>query len=400
MRNTNKKWLVVFGAVLVQLCIGAVYSWSLFNQPLIDKFHWQKNDVIFTFSITIFIFAFTTIFSGNLQDKIGPRKVTMIGGVLYGAGLILTSTATTITQMHIYYGVIGGLGVGFCYVCPLSTCVKWFPAKKGFITGITVGAFGLGSLVFKSVIEFLLNSKGVSETFFYIGIIYLVIIVIGAQFLSTPDEEFSSILIEKNSLNKLKNYTVTEMIKTRSFPLIWIMYLFGSLGGLLIIGSAKDIGVQLAGLSPQISANSVSTIAFFNAGGRLVWGSLSDKLSRLKVIFILFTITGISMFVMSVVDLKFFTFFICIASITFCFGGFLAIFPTITGDFYGTKNLGANYGIIYQAYGLSALIGPFIISNTNNFKTTFIILTILSMLGASLTFLVKNPNKATSKSVQ
>ncbi|MGL4772333.1 MAG: MFS transporter [Clostridium sp.] len=158
----NKKftpWIVVLGAILIQICIGSVYSWSLFNGPLREKFGFSQNDIILTFSIVVFVFAFTTIFSGRLQDKIGPKKVSLIGGIVYGLGLILTSRATSIIEFYIYYGVIAGIGIGFCYVCPLSTCIKWFPNKKGLITGITVGAFGLGSLVFKPIIENLIAIK-------------------------------------------------------------------------------------------------------------------------------------------------------------------------------------------------------------------------------------------------
>lgn len=390
----KQKWFVVLGAVLIQLCIGAVYSWSLFNEPLILKFGWSKNNVVFTFSMVIFIFAFTTMFSGRLQDKIGPKKVSLIGGAIYGLGLILTSTATTLIQLYIYYGVIAGIGIGFCYVCPLSTCIKWFPNKKGLITGITVGAFGLGSLIFKTVIENLLISVGVSQTFLYIGIIYLVLIILGSLFLKLPPTEDSNDSIKERLTTNENNYTTIEMIKTKTFPVLWIVYLLGTMSGLLVIGLAKDIGVQLAGLDAGTAANVVAIIALFNAGGRLIWGALSDKLGRVKVILILFSITALSMFYMSFMPLKLVSFFIVSSSITFCFGGFLAVFPTITGDFYGMKNLGANYGIVYQAYGISALIGPIISANTGSLITTFLIAGIVSVIGLLLSFTIKIPKKS------
>ncbi|MFT9497365.1 L-lactate MFS transporter [Anaerosolibacter sp.] len=391
--KNNAGWLVVFGAILIQICIGAVYSWSLFNEPLMEKFGWSENDVVFTFSIVIFIFAFTTIFSGRLQDKIGPKKVSLIGGIVYGIGLILTSTATSIAQLHIYYGVVAGIGIGFCYVCPLSTCVKWFPDKKGLITGITVGAFGLGSFVFKSVIQTLLSLKGVSQTFLYVGIIYLLLIVIGAQFLKLPIKDDFSKFKEENTTLEENNYTLSEMIKTKTFITLWIMFLLGTMSGLLVIGLAKDIGVQLAGLAPSVAANVVAIIALFNASGRIIWGALSDKLGRIKVVVILFVITSASMFYMSFITLHFLNFFIAVASIAFCFGGFLAVFPTITGDFYGMKNLGANYGIVYQAYGISAIIGPIIAANTGSLITTFIIAGIFSVVGIILTLTIRVPKR-------
>lgn len=387
--NMFNRWFVVFGAVLLQLCIGAIYSWSLFNIPLSNKFGWTNNEIVLTFSITVFVFAFSTIFSGKLQDKIGPRIVATIGGILYGGGLVLASTATSIIQLYIYYGVIAGAGVGFAYVCPLSTCVKWFPEKKGMITGIAVGAFGLGSLIFKSVIQFFLANKGVSATFFYLGIIYFVLVVIGAQFLRLP---MGYEVKEKLKTDKDKNsFTVMEMLSTKAFYLLWVMFLFGSMSGLLIIGLAKDIGIQLAKLDIASAANAVALIAIFNASGRLIWGTLSDKLGRIKVIFIMFIITAITMIALSIISLNIVTYFICLGAIAFCFGGFLAVFPTITGEFYGLKNLGGNYGIVYQAYGLAALVGPIIVANVGNLKPTFIISAILAIIGAGLSLMVKAP---------
>ncbi|WZL72966.1 OFA family MFS transporter [Clostridiaceae bacterium 35-E11] len=384
------RWFVVLGAVLLQLSIGAIYSWSLFNQPLIDKFGWQKNEVVLTFSIAIFIFAFSTIFSGRLQDKIGPRIIATVGGLLYGGGLMLASTATSIMQLYIYYGVIAGAGVGFAYVCPLSTCVKWFPEKKGFITGIAVGAFGLGSFLFKSIIQFFLTSYGVSATFFYLGAIYLILVIIGAQFLVLPPVGYGLAAEKVKNPIKTNNFTVGEMLKTKSFYFLWIMFLFGCVSGLLVIGLAKDIGVQLAGLEPDVAANAVAMIALFNAGGRLIWGTLSDQFGRVKVVLMMFLITSACMLTMSIISLSFVTFFICLSGIAFCFGGFLAVFPTITGDFYGMKNLGANYGIVYQAYGLAALAGPVIVANAGGLKPTFIIAAVLAIVGALMTFGVKS----------
>lgn len=388
-KNTMNRWFVVLGAILVQLAIGAIYSWSLFNQPLMDKFGWQKNEVVLTFSIAVFVFAFSTIFSGRLQDKIGPKIVATVGGLLYGGGLILASTATSIMQLYIYYGIIAGAGVGFAYVCPLSTCVKWFPEKKGFITGIAVGAFGLGSLLFKSIIQFFLVSYGVSATFFYLGVIYLILVVVGAQFLVLPPAGYDLAMEKSNLSTEANDLAVAEMIKTKSFYFIWLMFLFGCVSGLLVIGLAKDIGVQLAGLKPDVAANAVAMIALFNAGGRLIWGTLSDKLGRIKVVLLMFVITSVCMLAMSIISLSFVTFFACLSGIAFCFGGFLAVFPTITGDFYGIKNLGANYGIVYQAYGLAALVGPVIVAYAGGLKPTFIIAAILSIVGALMTFWVK-----------
>lgn len=390
MKKSMNRWFVVMGAVLLQVCLGAIYSWSLFNQPLMDKFGWTKDQVVMTYSIAIFVFAFSTIFSGRLQDKIGPRKVATIGGILYGTGLILASMATSLPMLYISYGVLAGAGVGFAYVCPLSTCVKWFPEKKGFITGIAVGAFGAGSLIFKSVIQYFLATVGVSSTFMYLGIIYMTLVVIGAQFLRLPEAQATNI---KSSVPEEASYTVGEMIKTRSFIVTFATYLVACMPGLLVIGLAKDIGIEMVNLDAATAANAVALIALFNAGGRLAWGTISDKLGRVRSVTLMFVITAISLLVMSLVQMNFVLFFVCLAGIASSFGGFLAVFPTITGDFFGIKNLGANYGVVYQAYGIAALIGPVIKKNSSSLSQTFLIAAGFAIVGFALTFLAKSPEK-------
>ncbi|GEQ33673.1 OFA family MFS transporter [Marinilactibacillus psychrotolerans] len=388
MKISFNRWWVVIGAILVQLCIGGVYTWSLFNQPLANAYGWETNSVYLAYSIVIFIFAFTTIISGRLQDKFGPRKIATIGIVLYSAGLMLTSTAESLWQLYLYYSLIAGVGIGFVYVCPLSTCVKWFPDKKGFITGIAVGAFGLGGFLFNSFIQSFIESVGVSRAFFYQGIIYMIIGLIGAQLLRQPKintSEVSDKIINDNE------FTVTQMIKTKSFYLIWVIYLTGTITGLLVIGLAKDIGMDVAGLAPAIAANAVALAAIFNALGRITWGILSDKLGRLRVISVMFGLTAVAVGLLSTITPNTWLFFSIVAIIAFCFGGFLAVIPPLTSDYYGIKNLGANYGLVYQGYGIAALVGPMLISLAGGFKPAFLIAALLTIVGLILSLLVKPP---------
>ncbi len=380
------RWSVVFGAVLLQLCLGAIYSWSLFNQPLMDKFGWSSSEVVMTFSIAIFCFAASTLISGRLQDRIGPKKVAMIGGLLYGGGLLLASQAESLGMLYFAYGVLAGAGVGFAYVCPLATCVKWFPEKKGLINGIAVGAFGLGALVFKSVIVYLLETVGVSDAFLYLGLIYAVLVLIGAQFLRVPEAKTAG-----SQVTAAIEMKPGEMIRTSAFRLLWPIYLFGCISGLLVIGLAKDIGIELAGLEPAVAAEAVGVIALFNAGGRLAWGVLSDRFGRLRMLLAMCVLTASSMLVLAFVPMSFVVFFAALAAVSFCFGGFLALFPTIIGEFFGTRNLGGNYGIVYQAYGVAALAGPFIIAAVGDLHSTFMIAGALAIIGAVLTLKVRVP---------
>lgn len=384
---------MVLGAVLVQLCIGGVYTWSLFNQPLADAYGWDSNSVYLAYSMIIFIFALATIVSGRLQDKIGPRKVATIGILLYSIGLMLTSTAESLWQLYLYYSVMAGIGVGFVYVCPLSTCVKWFPDKKGFITGIAVGSFGLGGFLFNPFIQSFIASVGVSKAFLYQGVIYVIVGLIGAQLLRQPTERTSEVS-DKILINN--EFSVGEMLKTKSFYLIWIIYLTGTITGLLVIGLARDIGIDVAGLAPDLAANAVAVAAVSNAAGRISWGILSDKFGRMTIIYILFLLTAAAVGLLSFVTPSAWLFFGIVSMIAFCFGGFLAVIPPLTSDYYGTKNLGANYGLVYQGYGVAALVGPMLISVAGGFKPAFLIAAVLTIVGFVLSLFIKPPLKQTS----
>ena len=390
------RWLVVFGAVLIQLNLGAVYAWSLFNQPLIDKFGWAREDVVVTFSLTIAVFAFTTIFAGRLQDKIGPRWVATIGGVLLGIGLMLASQATTLFQLYFFYGVIGAIGIGMTYVCPLSACVKWFPDKRGFISGVAVAGFGLGGLVYKPIIGYLIELTDVSSTFLYLGIIYLVLVIVGAQLLKNPPEN------EQVSANQARanhdtnsEFTPKQMLSTPQFYLLWFMFLFGSVSGLLVISFAVDIGVDLADLTLEQAGNAVMVIALFNAAGRIILGNLSDRLGRKNTLMMIYGLTAIIMFYMSTNVMNYPMFLISVSLVGFCFGGFLSVFPSITADYYGTKNMGTNYGFMYQAYGLSAFGGPLVVKILP-FTQAFLLAGVICLAAIVMGKLVKVPTKASN----
>ncbi|MGM0903756.1 MAG: L-lactate MFS transporter [Bacillota bacterium] len=386
------RWFVVFGAVLIQLNLGAVYAWSLFNQPLIDKFGWAREDVVVTFSITIAVMAFSTIFAGRLQDQIGPRWGATIGGLLLGIGLILASQATTLLQLYFFYGVIGGMGIGMTYVSPLSACVKWFPDKRGFISGVAVAGFGLGGLIYKPVIGYLIELTGVSSAFLYLGFIYAALVVTGAQLLKNPPTvERLSNKRARSSRKSDSDFTPKQMLQTHQFYLLWFMFLFGSMSGLLVISFAVDIGVDMVNLNLEQAGNAVMVIALFNAGGRIVLGNISDIFGRKNTLMVIYGLTALFMFYMSIGSMNYPLFLIAVSFIGFCFGGFLAIFPSITADYYGIKNMGSNYGFMYQAYGLSAFVGPFVVKALP-FNHAFMLAGLICVVAILMAKLVKIPS--------
>lgn len=389
---------LILGTIIVQMGLGTIYTWSLFNQPLVNKFDWELSSVAITFSITSFALAFATLFAGRLQEKWGIRKLIALSGFILGLGLILTSQVSSLLMLYLLAGIVVGFADGTAYITSLSNLIKWFPNRKGLISGVSVSAYGLGSLIFKYINTAFIDHVGISQTFFYWGIIVMVMVVGGSFLLREAIIEETTMNTEnpQNTQDK-RDYTVKEMLVTKEAYLLFIMFFTACMSGLYLISIVKDIGVQLADLNVAVAANAVAMIAIFNTVGRLILGSLSDKVSRLKVIASTFLITAIAVTMLSFVHLNYGIFFACVAAIAFCFGGNITIFPAIVGDFFGLKNHSKNYGIVYQGFGLGALAGSFIAAFLGGFKPTFIIIGILCILSFIIAILIKLPSRLKAK---
>lgn len=387
----RNKWVVVVGALSAQVAIGALYAWSMFNQPISEAYGWSTVQVYTTYSIALASFALTMILSGRLQLKLGPRKTALIGGLLYSGGVLLASQATSTTMLYATYGIITGAGVAFVYVCPLSTLVKWFPDKKGTVTGLATAGFALGGFIFKYVIDFLLGDSGftpeiVSSTFLTVGSIYAVMTIGGALLLDVPE---NGAVVCKVPQTEGKDYTRREMVRTGNFYKLLISDMLALMPGLLVIGLAKDIGQQFVGLNYETAALIVGIIALVNAGGRLASGSLADKLGALKVYRAMYFVTIVSLAILAFVNLNLPIFLIAIMGIAIGYGSFLSLVPTIVGRLFGGKYFSANYALIFQAYGIAALVGPVIKKNTTGFDQTFMIAMTTAILGLVVAMMIK-----------
>ncbi|OGQ48238.1 MAG: hypothetical protein A3I09_01520 [Deltaproteobacteria bacterium RIFCSPLOWO2_02_FULL_47_10] len=375
----KNRWLVVVGALIIQISLGAVYIYSIFKTPLQQMLGWDKSQVVLPAQIILVIFAVSMIFAGRLQDKIGPRKTATIGGIILGLSLILagfTQKFGGLTWFILTFSLIGGIGIGMAYVCPISSCLKWFPDKRGLITGLAVAGFGAGGLIFAPIAKSLIEASNILHAITVLGVIFLVAVVVGAQFLSTPPADFRPEgWSPKAATSSKADYTWREMLSTVQFYLLWLTYFAGCTAGLMIIMNASTIwqsfaantaaagsvldstlfdGIKTAG------AASVSTIAIFNAVGRIAWGKISDSLgNRIKTLIIMFIICACAMLFLNRLT-TYPLFIIGTGLIGFCFGGFLALYPAITADFFGTKNVGVNYGILFTAYGAGGLFGPWL----------------------------------------
>lgn len=379
--------LIVLGTIICQMGLGTIYTWSLFNQPLVDKFHWGLGDVATTFSITSFFLAFATLFAGKLQERFGIRNLTLVSGVLVGLGLIASAHVQSLDMIYLLAGVVVGFAVGIAYISTLSNLIKWFPDNKGLISGISVGAFGSGSLLFKYVNAALISGAGVSAAFFYWGVIVMALIVLGSLLLKEPAQ-----VNQTTNHHVLSNdYTVRQMLASKEAYMLFVIFFAACMSGLYLIGIVKDMGVQLAGMDLATAANTVSAVAIFNTAGRIILGTLSDKVGRMRVISFTMLVTILAIAALSFLTLSHTLFFICVGAVAFCFGGNITVFPAIVGDFFGLKNHSKNYGIIYQGFGLGALAGSFVANHFGGFHATFMVMGTLSVISLLITLFIKAP---------
>jgi MFS transporter, OFA family, oxalate/formate antiporter len=397
--KTMNRWLVVVGALVIQVSLGAVYIWSVFQTPLKAVFSdWSETMVTLPAQIVLAAFALAVIFAGRIQDRMGPRIVATAGGIILGAGLILAKfteafpSGTALGWLIVTFSILGGVGIGAAYVCPIATCVKWFPDKRGLITGLAVAGFGAGAFFFaplaKAMISggsyqllgaslFPLPKLGVFNTFLALGVIFLVCVVAGAQLLRNPPDGYvpagwTPPQPKKGKASAAVDLSPTEMVRTPAFWLLWITYFAGCAAGLQVIMKASPIwqSFSIAGMTPPIlesdfgqiaaaAAMAVSILAIFNSTGRIVWGTVSDKIGRKSALIIMFILCGVTMLALDLFH-TYPLYLLGVSIVGLCFGGYLALYPALTADFFGTKNIGANYGWMFTAYGAGGIAGPYL----------------------------------------
>jgi len=373
------RWIVVAGALMIQLALGSLYAFSIFTSPLSESLGYPATSfqILGIFATAVAVFAVTVVFAGKLQDRKGPRIVATIGGLIVGTGYALASRSTeSIALMYISYGAIGGIGLGVGYVCPLAAAVKWFPDKKGLVSGIAVAGFGAGAFIFTQVGKAFISDHGLGNALLYLGIIFFAMVVIGAQLLTNPPagwlpEGYVPAANGNNGRRKL-DYYQREMIKTRSFQMLWLMYALSATAGLMMIGNVKNLAIYLDPSKTTMVVAEFQMIAgilaLFNACGRIGWGTLSDRIGRtgaLRLMFIiqaaiLFAAAGFFALKPEGEMVQFFGLTAFASLVGFTFGGNFALFPSITCEYYGTRNLGNNYGYVFTAYGLAGVLGALI----------------------------------------
>jgi OFA family oxalate/formate antiporter-like MFS transporter len=421
--KSRNRWFVVVGALMVQLALGSVYAFSIFTDPLSGSLGYSAASfwILGIFATAIAVFAITMVFAGRIQDRIGPKIVATVGGLVYAAGYLMASQFTDSTfMMYVSYGVVGGIGLGLAYVCPLAAAVKWFPDKRGLVSGIAVAGFGAGAFLFTQVGKYIINASddGLGNSFLYLGLIFLAMVVGGSQLLANPPAGWVPkgyiLPTAANGGKTTENYDWSQMVRTRSFVMLWLMFALAATAGLMMIGNVKNVAKYLDPTGASMVVAQFQTIAgilaLFNGAGRIGWGTISDRLGRTSTMKLMFLVQAVVLFASAgFCTLKptnewvqFMGLTVLASLVGFTFGGNFALFPTTTADFFGTKNLGNNYGLVFTGYGAAGVLGgliPGVLAvSGNGFEWVFIAVGLASLAAFGIAF-ATHPPKAVEATV-
>lgn len=362
MQNTirsTQRWIYVFLGIVIMMCLGTVYSWSVFRLPIEELFNIGSTQSGLPYMISLAFYSFFMFLTGKYLDKYSPRIITSIGALLVALGWILSAYAPNIYILTITYGVIIGAGVGIAYGVPMTVVAKWFPEKKGLAVGLVLIGFGLSPLITAPLVRNLIEIHGVMKTFMVLGVSFgLIIPLLSCPFKYPPASENKNIEITSTIKNDINDINTTKMIKSQNFKGLYFNFIIGSMIGLMLIGITSNIGIELIKLSPKTIALSMSLFAVFNGIGRPIFGWLTDKLSYKKAMLISYGLIIIAALLMLMANEGSIGLYRAAFSIFwFNLGGWLAIAPTSTLAMYGTKYYSQNYGVVFTAYGIGAIIG-------------------------------------------
>ncbi len=398
-RYTPSRWLIAAAAVIMQVCLGAVYGWSVFVKPLVASQHWTLTQVSLNFTFALASLGVGTVVGGLWLDRVGPRLVATVAGVLYGLGYIVASMGVShqsLIGLYLGYGVLGGFGMGMGYICPVATIVKWFPDLRGLMTGVAVAGYGAGALLMSPVAARLILTRGIPFTFLSLGVVYGIFVVLTAQFYVNPPEGWRpagwspSSAVSKSATRE--NFTVAEAMRTWQFWLLWGMLFLNTSAGIMIISQASPMAQQIVGLTPVAAAGIVGIISIFNAIGRVFWAWVSDLIGRAPVYFLLYAIQAVIFFLLPHLNSKA-MFGTAVALVGLCYGGGFGTMPSFTADFFGPKYMGGIYGWILLAWGAAAIPSPLLIARvrqtTGQYREAIYIIGIVMVLSLLLPVLAR-----------
>lgn len=393
----NIGWRVTIAAILSNLANGFVYAWSVYAAALIQELGFTKTQAMLPYTVCLAMLAAVMVPGGKLLDKYGPRVVATAGGIFMVVGMALTSMQTTIQGFVVCFGIIVGAGSGISYGSTIPSAVKWFPpAKRGLISGLVVAGLGLAAAYAAPLAQVIINVVGVKQTFMIVGIVFGGLVILFSQFLSIPPADYIPLGTPAPTVSGgtgKRDFSPPEMMGTIQFWLIWFMYCFGAIAGLMVIGHIAIIADIQAQLKWGFAL--VAILAVFNSGGRVIGGSLSDRIGRNRTLILMFALQAVNMIMFrNYTSMIFLTVGVCITGIAY--GALLSIFPALTYDYFGLKNSGMNYGLVFTAFGAAGIIGPLmagkIVDVTGTYKYAYIVSAIILIISAIMVKFLKKPN--------
>ncbi len=367
MQQKKNKWLIVLAAIGIHISIGSVYAWSVLTRPIMEAMGFSLQQVTWTFSLAILFLGTSAGFLGTYVERMGPRKSGLIAAAFFGTGMLGAAYALTqhsLMLMYLFYGVIGGIGLGTGYITPVSTLVKWFPNNRGLATGLAIMGFGFASLIAGPLMQLLIAEYGLIQNFIILGCVYILVMVCSALYLEPP--KMPEITVKgtykvQADVNQPKQYTVSEAMKTWQFYALWWVFFTNITCGIGLLAVASPMAQEVIKMSPMAAASMVGIIGLLNGGGRIFWSTISDYIGRRNT-YIMFFAIEIAAFYMLAGVTDSFLFQALIFLIITCYGGGFSCMPAYLSDIYGTKQLSAIHGRILTAWGLAGIAGPLLLS--------------------------------------
>jgi len=392
------RWVIAAAGIVMQVALGAVYAWSVFRIPLTRAYGWSISQVTFTFELAILMLGLAAFAGGLLLKRAGPRRMAVIGGLGYGLGVILAGQSHGhLALLYLTFGVLGGVGLGFCYIVPVATLIKWFPDKRGMITGLAVAGFGAGALVTAPVAQRLIPSVGLPATFAILGSAYLIAVVGSASFMKNPPEGYrppgwQPAVAQRT--HAARDLTLGEALRTWQWYALWAMLFLNTMAGISIISQAAPMAQEIAKSSAATAAAMVGIISIANAAGRFLWAWVSDFIGRRQVFLIMF-LTQVVLFVVLSRVQSFAALAACAFVVLFCYGGGFGTMPAYAADYFGPANVGSIYGLMLTAWGTAGVLGPTLIASirqrTGHYTIALEIVAGIMLVSALIPLLVRPP---------
>jgi len=363
MRN---RWFIALAAIGLHISIGSVYAWSVLTRPIMADMGFTLSQTTWTFSLAILMLGLSAGFLGSFAEKIGPKKSGLLAMLFWVTGLLGTAYALSIhnlTLLYLFYGIIGGIGLGIGYITPVSTLVKYFPNRPGFATGLAIMGFGFASLIAGPLMQYFVAQVGLVDTFIILGVIYLVIMGASSLYLKAPQPKHPTRTTKDKSTMYVHTHGMlaNDAMKTWQFGALWWVFFINITCGIGLLSLASPMAQEAIGMTPTAAASLVGIIGIFNGGGRIAWSTISDYLGRAQTYILFFMIEIIAFYLLAQINSAL-TFQILILLIITCYGGGFSCMPAYLADLYGIRQLSTIHGRILTAWGLAGIVGPMLVS--------------------------------------